>query len=312
MARSVVFQAGRLPYDPALPNMKLRLAVAAVSPPPTCDWDAKVASWPMYLNDELGDCTCAGAGHAEQAWTANASSEVRVTDDDVIALYETQGYVPGDPSTDQGAVMQRVCGAWRKIGIGGHKILAFAQIDHTDPAQVRAAIAAFGGVYVGVDFPASAMEQFNREQEWTVVRSYVEGGHCIWVGKYDENSLTCITWGAEQRMTQEWWDAYVEECWVLITQEWIEANGNTPAGEAVADLGEQFTALTGEPSPFPAPTPAPTPEPSPSPEPEPEPPAPTPTPTPEPPAPAPGPDDELRAALEQFIPVAQAWLASKT
>ena len=263
----------------------------------------------MYLNDQIGDCTCAAAGHMEQAWTSAASTLVTVPDSAVLSLYEqVSGYDPRTGANDDGAVMQDVLNQWRKVGLGGHTILGFAQIDHTDITQVKAAISSFGGVYVGVNFPASAMNQFNYGQPWTVVSgSQIKGGHAINVGAYDStNTTTCVTWGAEQKIAYAWWQKYVEEAWVVVTQEWINANGTTPAGEAVADLGAQFTQLTGEPSPFPVPAP---PEPTP---------APVPVPSPTPPDSA---AVDLAEALKRFSvatscpkylkTAAQAWLAEQ-
>ena len=37
--------------------------------PSEVDWISGIASWPMYGNDRLGDCTCASAGHIIQALT---------------------------------------------------------------------------------------------------------------------------------------------------------------------------------------------------------------------------------------------------
>ena len=33
------------------------------APPAAVDWGKNVSSWPMYLNDKYGDCTCAAVGH---------------------------------------------------------------------------------------------------------------------------------------------------------------------------------------------------------------------------------------------------------
>lgn len=289
---------GRLPNDPSKPRLRIALAPSASG---SADWLSKVPSYPMYGNDTIGDCTCAAAGHMLQAWTAYASAEVTVPDDAVLSAYEAvSGYDPATGANDNGAVMQDVLSYWRKTGIGGHKILAFAQIDHTNPTQVRAAIEAFGGIYVGVNFPDSAMQQFDQHQPWTVVaRAQIEGGHAIHVGAYTGAELTCVTWGALQGLDDAWWAAYVEEAWVVVTQDWIAANGSTPAGETVAALGASFTALTGEADPFPQPTPTPAPAPAPQPVP----------PTPGP-APVPAPSPDVTAALTELDGYAKSGYAS--
>lgn len=218
------------------------------------------------------NCTCAAAGHMIEQWTEYVGKETVIDTSAVLKAYEdVSGYNPDDPSSDQGAVMQDVLNYWRKTGIGGDKILAFAEVDVANLNECRLAIAEFGTLYLGINFPASAMDQFNNGQPWDYVRgSQIEGGHAINAGWYDEPSgmWKVVTWGRVQEMTQEFFSRYVEEAWVVATQDWINATGSAPTGVDVAALGEQFAGLTGEPSPFrPEPQPDPTPVPDPTPEP---------------------------------------------
>lgn len=274
------FRGGRLPAQPARPQLRLRdyLTAGAVPPAPaTADWLSRVQSWPMYLNDQLGDCTCAAVGHMIQAETTyGQGTTVTVADQDVLTAYEkVGGYNPADPSTDQGAVIQDVLGYWQKTGLAGHKILAYASVDVSNPAEIKAAIDLFGAVDIGFNFPASAMTQFNNGQPWDVVKgSKIEGGHSAPVGAYgSDGTLTCVTWGAVQKMTAAFWTKYVDEAWVVITQDWLNAQGLDPQGLNLYALGQDYAALTGKPNPIPAPAPQPQPTPSPT-------PAPTPTPAP--------------------------------
>src|SRR5271170_2323534 len=74
--------------------------------PSVIDWCSKVKDWPMYLNDQLGCCTWAEVGHALEAWTAYAGTEVDIPQSYVLTGYEAVGgYVPGNPSTDNGCVI---------------------------------------------------------------------------------------------------------------------------------------------------------------------------------------------------------------
>lgn len=290
----VAGKLGRKPADLSRPHLRLTAHLssdAAVLPPnpAVVDWLSRVASWPMYLNDQLGDCTCAMLGHAVEAFTTYGQGRtVEVTDNDVLHTYEAVGgYVPGDPSTDGGAVIQDVLSYWQKTGIGGHKILAYARVDHTNLTEVRAAADIFGALLIGVDLPAIAQQQFANGQPWDVVRNDggIEGGHAIHGGAYDASNktLTVTTWGQAQVVTEAWWTRYVTECWVAISPEWLSAAGTSPEGFDLSALGEDFSALTGQPNPFPAPSPTP---------------GPTPT-----PVPAPSPDRAFAAA-------ARAWLNS--
>lgn len=292
---SITFRAGRLPPHPESTHPRLKLApfLTGTYPPApaTVDYLSKVHDWPMYGNDRWGDCVWAMIGHTiEAATTYGQGATVKVTDTDVLKGYsDVTGFdpgagPPGDNPTDNGTVIQDALDYWRKTGIGGHKILAFAQVDHTNADEVDAALYLFGHLQVGIRFPASAMDQFNASQPWDLVpHTSIEGGHAIDMGSKNE----AITWAKRQAFTQAFWRTYVEEAWVTITPEWINAAGLAPEGLDVAALNAAFTGLTGKPGPFPA-TPQPTPPPT--------------------PAPPSDPLAELAAMLRRFIDDVGAWL----
>lgn len=285
----VAGKLGRLPNDPSKPRLLLTPHLTGALPPapPKADWLSKVPSWTMAANDRVGDCVFAAASHMIRAFNLySTGKDVVLSDDQVLAAYSAvTGYNPADPSTDQGTVIQDALNYWRKTGIAGHKIVAFAQVDHTNPAEVDAAVNLFGALMVGVNFPASAMQQFNNHQPWTVANPDGGnlGGHAVHLGYYDTTAkdTEVVTWGAVQKVDDAWWAKYVEELWVVLTPEWADANSKDPQGLDLHSLGEDFAQLTGQPNPFPAPAPSPTPPPQPSPTPAP----PAPTPTPQPPTP---------------------------
>lgn len=277
---------GKLDPDHSKPALMLAPHLAgAITPPAQRDWLSKVTSWPMYANDQYGDCVWAMIGHAIKAWTTYAGMPVEVTLDALLQGYhDVTGFNPNDPSTDQGTVMQDALNYWRKTGIGGHKILAFAKLDPTNPAEIQAAIDVFGAVMVGIQFPASAMKQFNAGKPWSILSrdGGIEGGHAIHVGQYDDKGYDLTTWGKVQQMTPGFSAKYVDEAWAVITPEWLTAAGTNPDGIDLHGLGEELAILTGQPNPFPDPTPPP--------------------PTPTPPAPA-GADVALAIVLRN-----QGWV----
>jgi hypothetical protein len=253
------FHPGVLPNNPDKPRLKVSQFLTAPTYPASLDYLSRVNNYPMYLNDRIGDCTCAGAGHMIQAEsTYGQGSTQTVSDNDVLTAYEAvSGYDPSTGANDDGAVMQDVLNYWRKVGIGGHQILAFAELDINNMAEVKAAMSTFGSIYVGFEFPGSAMDQFNNGEPWDVVPgASIEGGHAVHGGAYlEDGTLKFITWGAVQEMTQAFWDTYVFEAWVVITPEWLSATGFSPTGLDLHALGEELAVLTGGTNPFlPAPT----------------------------------------------------------
>jgi hypothetical protein len=211
--------------------------------PPAVDWTKGITSWGMMLNDQLGDCTIAGVGHAVQVWSANTTGEITVPDSQILHYYEKwDGYKPKDPSTDQGGVELDVLNDWQKGGFDKHKLLAFADPAFSNVEEVRQAINLFGGVYIGVSLPKTANTQLTAGRVWDVVTPSSPdtapgswGGHCVFVPKYDANGFTCITWGQLQTMTLAFWNAYVDEAHALLSQDWLNGQG-TPAGLDLAQL----------------------------------------------------------------------------
>lgn len=294
----ITFRAGRLPAHPedTHPRLKLgpRLTGALAAPPASADWYSDVASWPVYLNDQLGDCTCASTGHIiESSSRYGGGTTIEVPQSAILAEYErVGGYVPGDPSTDNGAVIQDVLADWRKTGVGGHKCLVYAQVKVSDTEEVRQAIDLFGVADLGITVTQDMMDAFNDGQPWASAGGASLGGHCVPAVGYDSASVHVITWGQVQPMTWDCFDAATEEAWVVCTPEWFSAAGTDPAGLDLHGLGEDFAEMTGESNPFPAPAPAPTP------------PGPDPTPSP---GPTPSPAD-LLAEIARLIREGEADL----
>lgn len=260
MTRDIEFHHGRLPNDPAKPRLRVnRFLTEAPTYPDAVDYLTRVENYPMYDNDKYGDCVWACAGHQIQATSTYGQGATQTLPlEDVLKGYaDVTGFNPNDPGTDQGTVIQDALNYWRKTGIGGHKILAFAEVDVKNMAEVKSCLNMFGSLHLGIDFPQSAMDQFNNYQKWDYVDgSPLEGGHAIHGGLYGGGTdWKVVTWGEIQEMTQSFWDHYVEEAWVVITPEWFNTQGQSPTGLDLYALGQEYAELTGEPNPFP---PAPT------------------------------------------------------
>jgi len=215
----------------------------AATAPPQANWSAGL-TFTMLGNSQYGDCVEAGYAHQVQIWGDNSGHPFVPDDADTLAAYTAiTGFNPNDPSTDQGTDMLKALGYWKKTGMGGQTITAYAKVSPLNQEQVMEAIAWYGGAYVGVQLPKSAQSQVG--SEWTVTTGPDAaagswGGHCIPLCGYDQNTITCVTWGALQPMTWEFFTTYCDEAFVMLAQEWIAASGQSPSnlawGQLMADL----------------------------------------------------------------------------
>lgn len=240
---------GKLPVRHDVRTLQLARYVDTAelpAPPAAYDEAAHVPDWPMYANDRIGDCTCAAAGHMIEAWTAASSgTPVEVSEAAVLTAFDHVKVV--DPATgEEGAVELDVLKFWRKTGVGGHRIGAFAAVPVHDRGLVRTASYLFGGVYIGLALPATAQRQ--EVWDWTgsltgPARPGSWGGHAVDVVGYDADALTVVTWGSLKRMTWAFWDRYVDECYGLLSTDFL-AHGKAPNGFALAELKADLALVT--------------------------------------------------------------------
>jgi hypothetical protein len=139
-----------------------------------------------------------------------------------------------------------VLNAWRRNGLVGHQLAAFADPHPSNLEEVRQAISLFGGVYIGLALPITAQSQ----DIWDVgspddpdAEPGSWGGHCVYVPKYDAYGFTCITWGAPKQMTLDFWNEYCDEAHALLSNDWLSAKGS-PGGFDVAQLKADLEQVT--------------------------------------------------------------------
>lgn len=191
------------------------------------------------------NCTIAAAGHMEMLWTSQTGTEYVPADSDIVLAYSSiSGYTPGNPGTDQGANMLDVLNFWRNAGISSRRIQAYAEVDPHSNEQVSASISLFGGLYVGVQLPQSAMDQTENQQCWDgITDTNILGGHAINLVAYDQWTLSCVTWGRVQQMTWSWFQHYADEAYAVLSPDWLTATGAAPSGFNQAQLADDLNAL---------------------------------------------------------------------
>ena len=214
------------------------------APPASVDWTKGQTKWGMMLNDTLGDCTCAAAFHARQVWTANTGAEDSPPDADVLQLYEQAcGYIPSDPSTDQGGNEQDVLKFLMNKGYPdiGDKLAAFFEVDPRNTADIKTVINECGVCYIGFDVPENIDE--TPGALWKLdMSANIEGGHAVVLVGYDSDTVTLISWGALYKMTWEFFQYYTDEAYAIISPNWT-ADGKTPLGLSPEQLKAMMAAL---------------------------------------------------------------------
>jgi hypothetical protein len=233
--------------------------------------------WGMLGNDTVGDCVIADLGHRHMLWTAEGSTMTPFSAANSIADYSAiTGYNPDDPNSDQGTEFIDALKYNQKTGMldaAGvrHVIGPYVSIDQTNKTELQTACSLFSNVDLGINFPDSAMTQFNAGKPWTVVKgASIEGGHGIPIVAYDQTYVYVITWGQLQAMDYNFLKTYADEAWLPFNLEFFK-NGLSPEGFDDTTLATDYTDLTGQVIPTPSPSPSPGPSPNPSPGPSPDP-----------------------------------------
>lgn len=244
------------------PHLKLASFLTGVVPehPAAVDHLAG-ATYGLYGNDQFGDCGPTSVANQRRLVTAHLSgAEQDPSQNDVFDLYRRSGNPGFDPATDaddNGVDMQTMLEAVQSGGIGGVRCLAFAKVDTSNLDEARAAISIFGSVLLGVNLETAQQNQTGNGL-WDYQPSGEWGGHAVLAGRYTSASrggdVAVVTWAEIVATTDAFWTRQVDEAWVVV---WPEHLGTVEFQQGVnlAQLGADFTALTGRPFPGAGPNP---------------------------------------------------------
>lgn len=221
-------------------------------PPASIDYGAKAKQTLalMLNNDREGNCVLAATLHGIGVWTANepGGKENVPTAQECSTQYRAI-CGPGD----NGCYIPNVLDHFRDRGITaagkGRKIEGYVRVNPRDQLLVKIATHLFGGLHLGVNWPADWM---NESKPGGVLRpgdNRIVGGHAVQVVGYDGTGLLISTWGIVCCLS---WDSladprYVDECYAMIGEDWWSDSGATAAGEGidVKALREAFDVLKG-------------------------------------------------------------------
>ncbi len=240
-------------HDPRTLLLASYVTPSLPTPPASFDISAKVTAWGMMDNDQIGDCTCAAAGHLIMEWTANAGKKAATpTDKQIVAAYSAiTGYNPVTGANDNGANELDVLNYWRQTGIAGHKIDAYMALEPSNHNHIMDSVYIFEGCYIGVQLPISAQAQTQNHQPWSVPPGGPSGdgkpgswgGHAVPVVAYDARGVTVVTWGALQVMTWTFWEAYCDEAYSILSKDYLNGEKQAPQGFSMNELQEDLADL---------------------------------------------------------------------
>jgi hypothetical protein len=249
------YRLGRKPPSPdalaRIPRFAASDLVAALPPPPAeiiLTEDIADATYSGTLgNTTAGDCTIAGMLRLQQFWAAKAQGKpVAFTDDQAITIYSAlSGYDPATGANDTGLVETDVLDAWVNTGFEGNKLAGYSSIASVGVSQTQQAISIYGGVYLGLVLPESAMKQTEAGEPWSDVWYFSRalGGHCVVAFEYDQYYIYVGTWGKRQPVTWEFFSRHFDAAYAPCDPLWVSPGGQTPYGSTLDAMMADLPAV---------------------------------------------------------------------
>lgn len=235
----------------------LKLAKYAVTlPTPTTifGFGGIYSDWGILGNDQYGDCVFAGAAHETMLWNkVRGGTDVPMSTQNTLQDYsDVTGFDPKKPNTDQGANMldalnYRVATGVRDAKANRHKVAAYLALEPGNFTQAIQACFVFGAIGIGFLVPETIWEQWDNGEYWDLVdpNAAIIGGHYV-PGVGSRNSaarITIVTWGRRWQMTKRFYQEYVDEAYVMLSEEQIRPDGKGIHGLNLDQLRADLAAL---------------------------------------------------------------------
>jgi len=187
--------------------------------------------------------------------TANVGTIWTPSTDEVLALYSAvTGFNQNDPSTDQGADELSTIEYLTNTGWQGRKLDGHANLNVKKLDQLKWTVNIFGASRLGINLPQSAIDQFNSNKPWDVVKgSQCAGGHDVPLVGYDAPSDTyyIVTWGKLWEVSGDFMKAkfhdgtpYLEEAHAELAFDWVNSMGTSPSKQSLVQLLQDLTSVT--------------------------------------------------------------------
>ena len=158
-------------------------------------------------NNVLADCVETAAANMVQTVLGRRGNYASLGDLLPVQVYQqpaVAGYVPGDPSTDQGTDPERLFSWWTSNPIGGYRLKRLLAFHPQDETGIRGHIAAAGSVMLVL---ALAREQQN-QRVWLAAGTPGSWGyHAMTMDEWGGALTWGTTWGEAQPMDRSFFGA---------------------------------------------------------------------------------------------------------
>jgi hypothetical protein len=230
------------------PTRRFRLtgSYPAVSLP--IDWTKNnTLSFPVYGNDQYGDCMYAAACHGDNTFTGNIGSESSFDLNTIVQDYlQLSG---GDNGLNEGQIV----GAWKQ-GLANNtaaSIIDALELDPNDAPSMQAAIYFFGGILFMLDVPDAWYNSFTTGAIWDApATGDASNGHGVWWNGVDNNgNYKLQTWGTYGWITPAGVADCDPTCFVVFSSRWFNPQGIAPNGLSYSQLAALWTQFGGNPLP---------------------------------------------------------------
>jgi hypothetical protein len=208
--------------------------------------------WYMANGIITHNCVIARLLHQIMGWfsVANAGQPKTFTTDQALQIYSAiTGYVPGDPSTDQGTDPDTACAYWQNTGLLGDKIAGYANVDITNLDLIKFAIATFGGAGLAFDVPNYIMN-VPAGGDWSETPgadTTIEGGHEVYLVGYGRKGFRVVSWGSTYTFNPDFLAKYGQNVDAVISPDWLKASGVSPTGlDLTSLLADLPASLVGQ------------------------------------------------------------------
>lgn len=238
-----MFKLGKKPARPGAVSLLFKAVAqpaALPTPPAVFGRYSEVSDWGMLANDQYGDCVWAGAAHEHMLWTkVSGLPEAQFNDVDCLSDYSAVAGFAFSADSDTGTDVSDAAAYRRKTGVldaagQRHLVTAYMGLTPGDFDEMLQAVYLFGSVGVGINFPNSAGDQFDRGQPWDVVPgSRLDGGHYVsCVGRAPSGNAVVITWGKPIEMTRAFYEMYNDETVAFYCPEYTNPDFDPTALQA--------------------------------------------------------------------------------